>query len=140
MLYSRQTRGPVPEVVERLIKAVKDHQFGVLGEIDLRAKMNEKGVPFEHDCIILEVCNPSQAKKVLDQNLAISTSLPCRISIYEKDGKVTVATVKPTILLKMYQDAEDLAPVAKDVENTLIAIINQACQKDPISPSGTVPS
>ncbi len=127
MVYVREAVGKVSEVVERLGRAVKDKHFGVLGTIDLRAKMIERGVPFEHECLILEVCNPLQAKKVLEQNPAVSTSLPCRICVYEHGGKVIVATVKPTVLLGMYKGSESLAAVAQEVEDTLIAIIDRAC-------------
>jgi hypothetical protein len=33
------------------------------------------------------VCQSKQAKKVLDENMSVSTALPCRISIYEEGGK-----------------------------------------------------
>lgn len=129
MLYTRHTTGPIGDVVERLEEAVKEHRFGVLGSIDLKSKMVEKGVSFEPACVILEVCNPHQAKRVLDRNLAVSTSLPCRISVYEEGGKVTVATVKPTVLIHMYEGGEDLRPVAEEVEATLLRIIDAACAK-----------
>lgn len=127
MLYTKQASGSVKDMLPRLENAAKEHHFGVLGMIDLKAKMIEKGVPFDRDCVILEVCNPQQAKKVLEQNLAVSTSLPCRISVYEEGGKVTVATVKPTVLLDMYKGSESLAAVAREVEDTIIAIIDEAC-------------
>ncbi len=127
MLHTRQASGKVSEIVELLGKVIKDHHFGILGVIDLKAKMVEKGVPFDHDCVILEVCNPKQAKKVLDQNMAVSTALPCRISVYGNGGEVTVATIKPTVLLDMYEGSESLAAVAREVEDTLIAIIDEAC-------------
>jgi len=129
MLYSKQTSGPIGDVVGRIEDAVKENRFGVLGTIDLKSKMVEKGVSFEPACVILEVCNPHQAKRVLDRNLAISTSLPCRISVYEEGGKVTVATVKPTVLIDMYEHGEDLRPVAEEVEGTLLRIIDAACAK-----------
>ena len=124
MLYQRHTTGSVKEVAGRLEKAVKDNQFGVMGTIDLRAKMAEKGVAFDHDCLILEVCNPKQAKAVLDANLAVSTSLPCRISVFEKDGRITIAAVKPTVLLGMYEGGLSLQPVAEEVERVIIRIID----------------
>ena len=40
---------------------------------------------------------------------------------------MTVATVKPTVLLDMYDSSESLAAVAQEVEDTLIAIIDEAC-------------
>ncbi len=117
----------MPEVLDRLQASITEHHFGVLGQIDLKTKMAEKGVPFEADCVILEVCNPQQAKKVLEQNLVISTSLPCRISVYDQAGRVMVATVKPTVLLDMYKGSESLKSTAEEVERTVIAIIDAAC-------------
>jgi uncharacterized protein (DUF302 family) len=126
MLYQRQTNGSVKEVVARLEKAVKDNQFCILGTIDMRAKMAEKGVAFDHDCLILEVCNPKQAKKVLEADMAVSTSLPCRISVFEKDGQVTIAAIKPTLQIGMYEDGLSLQPVAQEVERAIIRIIDAA--------------
>ncbi len=126
MLYVREAAGSVAEVQRKLEEASKANKFGVLGVIDLKAKMNEKGVEFAPQCVVIEVCNPMQAKKVLEANIAISTSLPCRISIYEENGKVKIATLKPTELIALYGNPE-LAPVAKSVEETLIRIIDAAC-------------
>lgn len=64
--------------------------------------MNKKGVEFNSECLIFKVCHPQQAKKVLEQNMSFSTALPCRISIYEEEGKTVLATLKPTTLLAMF--------------------------------------
>ena len=126
MLHVQESRGTVDQTVERLTKAVEAHKFGVLGMIDLKAKMVAKGVTFSPECRILEVCNPYQAKIVLDCNMAISTALPCRISVYEEGGKVKIATLKPTSLIGQFGSPE-LEPVARDVEVALLQAINQAC-------------
>jgi uncharacterized protein (DUF302 family) len=49
--------------------------------------MAGKGVELARECLIFEVCQPRQAKKVLDQDMSLSTALPCRISLYEEGGK-----------------------------------------------------
>jgi uncharacterized protein (DUF302 family) len=54
---------------------------------DLRSKLREKGIDFNRDCFIYEVCNPQRAKKVLEVNAEISTALPCRISIYPEGSR-----------------------------------------------------
>ncbi len=127
MLYARETSGTVAEAVRKLEEAAKANKFGVLGEINLKEKMAAKGVEFGPACAIVEVCNPVQAKKVLEANLSISTALPCRISVYEEAGKVKIATLRPTALLGLFGSPE-LAPVAKDVEDTMIRIIDAACK------------
>src|SRR5574341_2257151 len=102
MLHIVESTKPLTRVIPDLEAAVARHKFGVLGVHDLRAKMAEKGVPFARECRIFEVCNPHQARKVLEANLEISTALPCRISVYEEGGKTKLATISPTALISLY--------------------------------------
>ncbi len=126
MIYVKETEGPVASVVERLEKASAENKFGVLGIHDLKEKMGAKGVDFAYECQVMEVCNPVKAKEVLEGNMSISTVLPCRISVYEEDDVVKVATIRPTMLLNLL-DTPELQDVAKEVEDTLIRIIDAAC-------------
>jgi uncharacterized protein (DUF302 family) len=82
-------------------------------------------VEFARECLVFEVCQPQQAKRVLDQDMSISTALPCRISIYEESGKTILATLKPTILLAMFNTPQ-LEGVAQDVEDTIVKIMKEA--------------
>ena len=126
MIHVQETEGSIESVVTRLEKAAANNQFGVLGIHDLKKKMAVKGVEFARECRVLEVCNPKKAKAVLEGNMAISTALPCRISVYEEDDKIKIATIRPTLLLNLF-DSPDLQTVAKEVEDTLIRIIDAAC-------------
>jgi uncharacterized protein (DUF302 family) len=126
MLYIRETNKPIDEVCNKIQESAAQNKFGVLAVIDLKEKMVSKGVQFGPQCRIIEVCNPGQAKKVLEKNMTISSALPCRISVYEEAGKVKVVTLRPTILLNLFGNP-DLAPVAKDVEDTILRIIDSAC-------------
>ena len=73
---------------------------------NLKETMTKKGVEFARECLIFEVCQPQQAKKVLDENMSVSTSLPCRISIHQEGGKTILATLKPTTLLAMFNSPQ----------------------------------
>jgi uncharacterized protein (DUF302 family) len=127
MLYRVQSEKKVPDVARDLEAAAQRNKFGVLGIHDLKSRMGEKGVPFERACLIFEVCNPHQAKKVLEGNPEISTVLPCRISVYEEGGKTTLATIRPSALIALYR-AHQLEPVAREVEEALIRIIDEAAR------------
>jgi uncharacterized protein (DUF302 family) len=127
MLHVVESRKPLEQVVRDLEAAVARNKFGVLGVHDLRAKMAEKGVPFARECRIFEVCNPHQAKKVLEANLEISTALPCRISVYEEEGLTKLATLKPTAMIALYANPE-LRGVAEEVEATLERIMAEAAR------------
>lgn len=125
VLYVKETKGTVDAVGQRLEEAVKAHKFGVIAVIDLKGKMAEKGVEFGNACKIYEVCNPTQAKRVLEKNMSISTALPCRIAVYEEKGCVKVATMLPTETLGLLSVPE-LAPVAQEVEREIKAMMDEA--------------
>jgi uncharacterized protein (DUF302 family) len=125
MLHIVESRKPLDRVMKDLEAAVARHKFGVLGVHDLKAKMADKGVTFDAECRIVEVCNPQQAKNVLEANLEISTALPCRISVYQQGGITRLATIKPTALLDLYSTS-GLQVVAREVEAALEAIMKEA--------------
>ena len=125
MLVKLTTDKTVSAAATALHSAVESNHFGVMHVHDLKETMAKKGVKFAHECLIFEVCQPLQAKKVLDENMSVSTALPCRISIYEEGGKTILATLKPTVLLAMF-DAPQLAEVAQEVENTIVKIMKEA--------------
>jgi len=87
--------------------------------------MAKKGVEFARECLIFEVCQPQQAKKVLDENMSVSTALPCRISLYGDGGKTVLATLKPTTLLALFNNPQ-LKGVAQEVEDTIVKIMKEA--------------
>ena len=127
MLHIVESKKPLARVAADLEQAVVRHKFGILGVHDLKAMMAEKGVPFARECRVFEVCNPHQAKKVLESSLELSTALPCRISIYEDGGVTKLATIRPTALIELYRNAE-LKGVADEVEATLISIMAEAAR------------
>jgi len=123
-LITRATNEPLDAVCQRLPEVAQKHKFGVLGTHDLKEKMQSKGVPFDRECRVFEVCNPQQAQAVLTQSIEISTALPCRISVYQEGGKTVLATIKPTRLLDMFS-APEAAATAREVEETMIRIMDE---------------
>lgn len=125
MLYNVISEKSLAQVCAGLEAAVPAHKFGLLTIHNLRETMAKKGVEFDRECRVFEVCNPHQAKKVLEARMDISTALPCRISVYEQDGKIVLSTMKPSIMLGMFEVPE-LASVAAEVEESIIAIMQDA--------------
>ncbi len=125
MLIKVSTNKTVSAAAAALQAAVPAHHFGVMQVHNLKETMMKKGVAFAPECLIFEVCQPQQAKKVLEQNLSISTALPCRISIYEESGQTIMATLKPTTLLALFHTPQ-LAVVAQEVEDTMVKIMQEA--------------
>ena len=112
----------VAEIARVFPEVCARYQFGVLGTIDIRQKLQEKGLSFDQDCLIFEVCNPQAAKQVLQANPAISAVLPCRISVYQENSRTKIAAILPTALLGLFPNPE-LQPVAEEVERTMVQIM-----------------
>jgi uncharacterized protein (DUF302 family) len=126
MRYVVESKKTPAAAVEDLRATVAKHGFGVLHAYDLQETLNSKGFPLSHACHILEVCNPQQAAKVLSEDMGMNIALPCRISVYEEDGKTKIATALPTKLLSALSDSPALATVAGEVESKMKAMMHDA--------------
>ncbi len=125
MLFKMETPKQFELVCQDLGKAVVNNKFGVMAVHNLNETMKKKGVEFNRPCRIFEVCNPNQAKKVLERNMDLSSFLPCRVSVFMEGDKVILATLKPTAIVSMFKLPE-LRQTAQEVEDTLIQIMKEA--------------
>ncbi len=126
MKYIRETDKSIKQASTDLETAVVAHGFGVLHIHDLKETMHKKGVEFNEDCRIFEVCNPHKAKTVLETDMSMNMALPCRISVYSEDGQNYIGMILPAALLGMLSDSDDLGEVAAEVEELSIQMIEDA--------------
>lgn len=126
MKYVQTSEKSVEKVVEDLATIVPKHKFGILHTHNLKETLNKKGVPFTSEVRVLEVCNPIHANAVLSQDISLNMVLPCRISVWQEDDTVKIGTIKPTALVTVLNDSPKLLPIAQEVENALISIIDEA--------------
>jgi uncharacterized protein (DUF302 family) len=126
MLYVTDTPKDVETAARDLEQAVKRNKFGVLHVHDLQKTLKEKGVDFPNACKILEVCNPQRAVQVLTGNMGMNLALPCRISVYQEEGKTKIGMIRPTSLLALFPGGTALRTVAEDVERETMRMIDEA--------------
>lgn len=121
--YSRTVDLELPTAVARLKSELAERGFGVLWELDVPAKLAEKGVHYDGDHRILEICNPHDAKRALEANPVVGYFLPCKVVVY-RDGDATVVGMpRPTFLMQMLANAE-LAELAERVERELKSAVD----------------
>jgi uncharacterized protein (DUF302 family) len=128
MIYQIEANANLDEIEARLQDSAVKHHFGIIAVHDLKAIMKKKGVDLNMECRIYEVCNPHQAKRVLEANGAISTALPCRISVYGTQGGYRLATMLPTEMMKAFND-KSVEPVAKEVEDVIVQMMKDAAAR-----------
>ncbi len=126
MYYIVDTDKSFDQAVEDLDVAVKRNDFGVLHVHDLGGTLRSKGIDFEEQCKVFEVCNPVQAAKVLSTDMRLNMALPCRISVFTDGGKTRIGLIKPAQMLSALSDDAALVEVAYEVEATTVRMVDEA--------------
>ncbi|WP_217608767.1 DUF302 domain-containing protein, partial [Bacillus sp. GbtcB15] len=88
-------------------------------------KLQEKGLDFNQEYKVLEVCNPHEAQRVLNENLLVGYFLPCKIVVYSDNGQTKIGMPRPTALIKLVNN-DEIIKLAKDIEDRLINCINKS--------------
>lgn len=126
MYYLVETPKTFDQAASDLDAAVKRHDFGVLHIHDLGATLRSKGIEFDRQCKIFEVCSPRQAARVLSTDMRLNMALPCRISVYTDAGKTFIGMIKPVPLLGMLSQEVTLQATAREVEAQTMRMIDEA--------------
>ncbi len=122
--YGRRLDLPFEEALARARDELKAAGFGVLCEIDVRAKMKEKlGVDFRN-YVILGACNPPLAYRALQQDLNVGLLLPCNVVAYEEEGRTVVAAIDARKLMAVMENPA-LAAAAAEVNRILHGVIDR---------------
>lgn len=121
--YTVVTDKNVNEAIQSLEDSLKKEGFGVLWKFDIKEKLQEKGLEFDKEFKVLEVCNPQEAQRVLNENEMAGYFLPCKIVVYQSNGETKMGMPRPTSLISLLND-EKLKQFAKDIEDRLINCIN----------------
>jgi uncharacterized protein (DUF302 family) len=127
VLYMKDTSGTVDSVSQRLADEARSHRMTVIAIHDVKDKLALAGITFPHDCRVLELWNPQRIRRALELDMAVSTVLPSRIAVFEREGKVRIALIKPTALLDLYQHPE-LEPIAQEAEDAMICLVEAVCR------------
>ncbi len=125
MTYTKKSTRPVEEIEQRLREAAQRHKFGVLHVLDLKETLHGKGIELGKECRVFDVCNPQAASAALNHEMKASTVLPCRISIFTDGTGCTIATVKPTDLMRA-TGLSGVDELAMQVERDILAIIDES--------------
>lgn len=106
------------EALEKTKEALKAEGFGVLTEIDLKAKFKEKLDEDFGSYVILGACNPQYAFEALGKDMDIGLLLPCNVVVYEENSSTVVAAIDAKKMLSV-TGSDELEQFAGDVNEML---------------------
>ena len=108
---------------KNLREALMQNGFGVITEINIKEKLDEKlGVDFI-DYRILGSCHPLSAFESLEIDLDVGLLLPCNFVIWDNgDGSTTIATLKASSLLSILEN-KDLNNVGLKIDKLITSVM-----------------
>lgn len=123
--HKKVINGTIVDVENLLREKLLDNGFGVITEIDIKEKLEDKlGVNFR-SYKILGSCHPPSAYESLNIDLSVGILLPCNFVVWEnKDGSTTVATIKASSLLSVLKNSE-LNHVGEKVDKLVSSVMDQ---------------
>ena len=101
MFVVKESRLGFDETIALLEKSVIDSKWSMPHQYDLQATMKKHG--YEVSPVkVLSLCKPEHAYKILGSKdeRVVSALMPCRVAVYEKDGKTYVSMLNSGLFSK----------------------------------------
>ncbi|WP_096188051.1 DUF302 domain-containing protein [Evansella halocellulosilytica] len=123
--FTKTTDKSPQEAIHSLEESLQEEGFSILWSFNVKDKLDEKGLGLDEPFHILEVCNPNDAKQVLEFSKLAGYFLPCKIVVYVDNGLTHIGMPQPTSLMDFIDDSH-VRQVANDVEQRLITSIEKS--------------
>ena len=121
--FYKELNASFEEILKQLPEKVKEQGFGIISQINMKEKFKEKLGIESNNYMILGLCDPASAIKSIQTEQSIGLMLPCNMVIFEKDDKIAVSIIKPTIAMSMIEN-EKLESISRKVEGRLKKIFD----------------
>ena len=122
--YKKVVKENIEIAEEHLREVLMQNGFGVITEINIKEKLEEKlGVDFIN-YKILGSCHPPSAFESLEIELDVGMLLPCNFVLWDNgDGSTTIATLKASNLLSVLEN-KNLDSVGVKVDKLIASVMN----------------
>lgn len=123
--YTVQTQKTFDSAVEAVQAQITANGFRVLYVHDVQKDVAEKGFKIESFKII-ELCNAKYATQFLNAEIKIGLCMPCKINVYQKDGKTYISSMQPGAILPQFFPNANLGGAPQEIDKILRDIIDKA--------------
>jgi uncharacterized protein (DUF302 family) len=97
--------------------------FALLTTYNYHEIVASKGYPIERKVFIYEICQAKTASLMLTTNPVFSVFMPCKISIYEENGKTVISTMDMSLILSAVKSDTTLYDEATLLFNKLKSLL-----------------
>jgi uncharacterized protein (DUF302 family) len=120
-----ESKKTMEQACRSLEQAVTEHGFGVLHVHDIRQSLAKKGIPFDREVRVFDICNPQQARKVLEKRVEMAALLPCSIAVFSEGKHAKFSFARPTAILGLV-GLPEIERIAQEVERVVGEIVAAA--------------
>ena len=122
--YTVQTEKSFADAVNAVTSETAKMGYRVLHVHDVRETLEFKGFKIGN-LKIIEVCNAKHASELLQKELKMSLFMPCRISVYDREGKTYISSMNTETISEMVPGL-DFRDLAAQVNKQLETIVDNA--------------
>ncbi|PHR55729.1 MAG: hypothetical protein COA44_09745 [Arcobacter sp.] len=112
MIYTVEIKTSCEDIEKRIEKEAKAFGLMMKKHYPFSKNLPEAGFDINTHVSVFELCKAPIAAKVLNTHPELSLLLPCRISVYEKEGKGYVSTHN---LASIFENLECEAELKKEI-------------------------
>lgn len=125
LIIRKEVSGSFGEVLKKLNDEMSKLGFGLISEIDMDKKFQDKLNVTIQPYKILGYCNPKFAYEAVKENSDIGIFLPCTVVAKQiSDSKVEIVSVSPSSLMSMMNN-EKLTQMSVEVTEILKEVIEK---------------
>lgn len=98
----------VGETVSQVGAASEQFKFSVLHSYHFSEILAGKGFPIQREVFVFEICRAPMAAKMLTANPSFAVFMPCRIAVYEENGKTILSTMNMELVMESIKHNKEL--------------------------------
>lgn len=117
--YKRVGSKGFDETLEAVERSVALHGFTIDQSYDIQGRLHAKGFPIR-PLVIFEISPADEGK-----DSARALIMPCRIHVYEDEGSVIVAALRPTLFTAVFPEHK-IDELAAQVERVVVEVVDGA--------------
>ncbi|WP_297086941.1 DUF302 domain-containing protein [uncultured Draconibacterium sp.] len=121
MFVVNESKYGFEETVAKIEQSVKDNDWSMPHLYDLQATMKKHGFDVK-PVKVFSLCKPDHAYKILssDEERVVSALMPCRVAVYERNGKTYVSMLNSGLFSKLMGNKVKTVMGAASEENKQI--------------------
>jgi uncharacterized protein (DUF302 family) len=116
---------PLPAAKEALLTALQAQKLGIVSEINAQAILQNKLNVTIPPYLILGVCAPGLAKRILDADPVAGVLLPCNIVLQQTSENVTTVHFMDALSMFGLAENEEINQVASEAQRLLEQVYEQ---------------